>query len=38
MNTARPVCVQGNDVLIVGAYPVEFYQRWVHNTLAASQA
>ena len=29
------VCIQGNDVIIVGAYPVEFYQRWVSRTLAA---
>jgi len=29
------VCVQGNDVIIVGAYPVEFYQRWVRRTLGA---
>ena len=29
------VCVQGNDVIIVGAYPVEFYRRWVNHTLDA---
>jgi predicted DsbA family dithiol-disulfide isomerase len=28
------VCVQGNDVIIVGAFPVEFYRRWVSRTLA----
>jgi predicted DsbA family dithiol-disulfide isomerase len=28
------VSVQGNDIIIVGAYPVEFYQRWVNHTLA----
>lgn len=29
------VRLQGNDVIIVGAYPLEFYQRWVSRTLAA---
>jgi predicted DsbA family dithiol-disulfide isomerase len=34
-NGVPAVCVQGNDVIIVGAYPVEFYRRWVSRTLAA---
>jgi predicted DsbA family dithiol-disulfide isomerase len=32
------VCVQGNDIIIVGAYPVDFYRRWIDKTLAARAA
>ena len=34
-NGVPATCVQGNDIIIVGAFPVEFYQRWVNRTLAA---
>ena len=34
-NGVPATCVQGNDIIIVGAFPLEFYQRWVTKTLAA---
>ena len=34
-NGVPATCMQGNDVIIVGAFPVEFYQRWVNRALAA---